>query len=108
HLQIPDLNLLGLHVKLDNCNNGPVTMDVAAIPNGQPGAGLLGQLLSGLLDNQIPLNLANVDLGGLTNSLTPVLNGVLGNLLGGSPGAAPQQSGGGHICDLVNLQLNPI
>jgi hypothetical protein len=107
-LQIPDLNLLGLHVKLDNCNNGPVTVDVAAIPNGQPGGGLLGDLLCGLLDNQIPLNLANVDLGGLTNSLTPVLNGVLGNLLGGSPGAAPQQTGGGHICDLVNLQLNPI
>jgi hypothetical protein len=40
-----DLNLLGLDVHLDNCHNGPVTIDVGA----QPGAGnLLGNLLSGL------------------------------------------------------------
>jgi len=38
-----DLNLLGLEVALDNCNNGPVTIDISA----QPGAGnLLGNLLS--------------------------------------------------------------
>ena len=47
-----DLNLLGLEVRLDNCANGPVTVDIGA----QPGAGnLLGNLLSGLthlLDNQ--------------------------------------------------------
>ena len=46
-----DLNLLGLDVHLDNCANGPVTVDVSA----QPGPGnLLGNLLSavaGLLDN---------------------------------------------------------
>jgi len=40
-----NLNLLGLHVKLDNCNNGPVVVDVTADPNG----GLLGSLLAGLL-----------------------------------------------------------
>jgi len=40
-----DLNLLGLEVHLDNCNNGPVTIDIGT----QPGAGhLLGNLLSGL------------------------------------------------------------
>jgi len=40
-----DLNLLGLTVGLDNCNNGPVTVDITA----QPGSGnLLGNLLSGL------------------------------------------------------------
>jgi hypothetical protein len=40
-----DLNLLGLDVHLDNCNNGPVTIDIAA----QPGPGnLLGNLLGGL------------------------------------------------------------
>jgi hypothetical protein len=40
-----DLNLLGLDVHLDNCANGPVTVDITA----QPGPGnLLGNLLSGL------------------------------------------------------------
>jgi len=45
-----DLNLLGLHVSLDNCNNGPVTVDISA--ESGPGK-LLGNLLSdvaGLLD----------------------------------------------------------
>jgi hypothetical protein len=46
-----DLNLLGLGVHLDNCANGPVTVDVTA----EPGPGnLLGNLLcglTGLLDN---------------------------------------------------------
>jgi len=40
-----DLNLLGLQVHLDNCNNGPVTVDITA----QSGPGnLLGNLLGGL------------------------------------------------------------
>jgi len=40
-----DLNLLGLKVHLDNCADGPVTVDISA----QPGAGnLLGNLISGL------------------------------------------------------------
>jgi hypothetical protein len=40
-----DLNLLGLKVHLDNCANGPVTVDITA----QPGPGkLLGNLLGGL------------------------------------------------------------
>jgi len=40
-----DLNLLGLQVHLDNCAEGPVTVDVTA----EPGAGnLLGNLLCGL------------------------------------------------------------
>jgi len=40
-----DLNLLGLDVHLDNCNNGPVTVDITA--QGGPGK-LLGNLLGGL------------------------------------------------------------
>jgi len=47
-----DLNLLGLNVHLDNCDNGPVTVDITA----QRGPGnLLGNLLSSvahLLDGQ--------------------------------------------------------
>lgn len=40
-----DLNLLGLLVHLDNCANGPVTVDITAVPG--PG-NLLGNLLGGL------------------------------------------------------------
>jgi hypothetical protein len=62
-----DLNLLGLRVELDDCANGPVTVDVRAVP----GAGLLGDLLSGLLCN----------LGGLFNgSLTPPVLAILRNI----------------------------
>jgi hypothetical protein len=46
-----DLNLLGLVVHLDDCNNGPVTVDLSAVAG--PG-NLLGNLLcslAGLLDN---------------------------------------------------------
>jgi hypothetical protein len=39
-----DLSLLGLNVRLDDCDDGPVTIDVNANPEG----GLLGQLLCGL------------------------------------------------------------
>ena len=47
-----DLNLLGLRVELDDCANGPVTIDVTATPGG----GLLGDLLcnlSNLLNNPV-------------------------------------------------------
>jgi len=47
HLELGpvDLNLLGLLIHLDNCNNGPVTVDITA----QSGPGhLLGNLLGGL------------------------------------------------------------
>lgn len=39
-----DLNLLGLRVELDDCSNGPVTVDITADPAG----GLLGDLLCSL------------------------------------------------------------
>ena len=39
-----DLTLLGLRVQLDDCDGGPVTVDITAIPGG----GLLGDLLCGL------------------------------------------------------------
>jgi len=114
-LQIPDLNLLGLHVQLDNCNNGPVTVDVTAIPTGKPGGGLLGDLLcgvSGLLSGTGGLlNLTGTNLTGVTGALTDALNGVLGNLLqNGTPGTGGGNGNGGngqgqHTCDLVNLEI---
>jgi hypothetical protein len=39
-----NLNLLGLNVDLDNCDNGPVVADVYTVP----GEGLLGNLLGGV------------------------------------------------------------
>jgi len=59
-----NLNLLGLLVKLDNCNNGPVTVDVNAISGS---GNLLGNLLASiahLLDT--PNLLANFDRAVLT------------------------------------------
>ena len=41
-----NLNLLGLEVELDDCNNGPVTVDITAIQGG----GVLGDLLCSLSD----------------------------------------------------------
>ena len=67
-----DLNLLGLRVELDNCSNGPVTVDVTADPTG----GLLGNLLCGL---------ANLLNGGNPNTLTALLQNIaslIGALLG--------------------------
>jgi len=69
-----DLNLLGLTVGLDNCHNGPVTVDITA----QPGPGnLLGNLLGSvahLLDNPSSPN-------ALANLLTRISN-ILAGLLG--------------------------
>jgi len=68
-----DLNLLGLNVSLDNCANGPVTVDISA----QSGPGqLLGNLLtsvSHLLDGPAAGN-------ALTNALNRVA-GAINNLL---------------------------
>ena len=67
-----DLNLLGLRVELDDCSNGPVTVDVTADPTG----GLLGNLLCGL---------ANLLNGGNPNTLLTTLRSIaalIGALLG--------------------------
>jgi len=65
-----DLNLLGLDVHLDNCANGPVTVDVTA----QPGPGkLLGNLLCGLshvLDS-------NASTTAILNKLTHIAQEIL-------------------------------
>ena len=64
-----DLNLLGLQVYLDDCDEGPVTIDITAIPGG----GLLGDLLCGLA------NLLNGGVGG--NALKTALNDVAAAIL---------------------------
>jgi len=63
------LNLLGLEVNLDNCANGPVTVDVTA----QPGPGnLLGNLLCNVADL---LNQPNA-----TNAVEALLNTILNDI----------------------------
>jgi hypothetical protein len=64
------LELLGLVVELDDCNNGPVTVDITAVTGRN---NLLGNLLCDLLD------------GGLINigsTLQQILNQILGLLNG--------------------------
>jgi hypothetical protein len=64
-----DLNVLGLDVHLDNCNNGPVTVDIGA----QSGP---GQLLGNLLNSVTHL----LDGSANTNALTNALNRVAGQI----------------------------
>lgn len=69
------LNLLGLEVILDNCDNGPVTVTITAIPGG----GLLGDLLCSLT------NLLNNSGNGTTSAIQQLLwniSRLLGGLLG--------------------------
>jgi hypothetical protein len=51
HLELGPLNLtlLGLNVVLDDCANGPVTLDITAVHGG----GLLGDLLCDLLGHNL-------------------------------------------------------
>jgi len=64
-----DLKLLGLQVHLDNCNNGPVTVDITA----QSGPGnLLGNLLGGLSHL--------LDSSANTNALLNKLNRIAGEI----------------------------
>jgi len=71
HLELGplNLNLLGLEVNLDDCDGGPVTVDITGIRGG----GLLGNLLCGLLHG-----------GGI--SLGDALSNILGAILGRLPG----------------------
>jgi hypothetical protein len=76
-----DLTLLGLHVVLDNCDDGPVQVCVSATA----GEGLLGDLLSGLAGGNL---LGGLDLGGLQD----LLDTILGALGGATPNATAQQT----------------
>jgi len=67
-----DLSLLGLNVSLDNCANGPVTLDITATP----GAGLLGDLLCSLAGN--PLNTLTPPVLQLLRQIIGIIGGLLG------------------------------
>jgi len=104
-----NLNLLGLIVNLDNCNNGPITVDITGDDSG-----LLGQLLCGLAGGL----LGPIDLGGLldildalgaaegltvTGILTDLLNQLFEEILSTTPTPT-----GGHangICPILDLEI---
>lgn len=69
-----DLNLLGLRVQLDNCEGGPVTVRITAIPGA-----LLGDLLCGLarLLQRGSLNQIARQLQAIAGALTDLLGGLL-------------------------------
>jgi len=68
-----NLNLLGLQVNLDNCHNGPITVDISA----QPGPGkLLGNLLNSLshaLDAGVGGNALLAKLNRITNEIASLI-----------------------------------
>jgi hypothetical protein len=67
-----NLNLLGLSVDLDDCDDGPVTIDVTAVPGG----GLLGDLLcglAGLLDGGVGGNALKVALNNVANAINDLV-----------------------------------
>jgi len=92
-----DVPLLGVSVDLDNCHNGPVTVDVTA----HKGEGLLGNLLCGLADG-----LQGVNPSQLLNRLDRLID-RLGDLAGrldqlGDPALARRL---GHLTDQLTHQL---
>lgn len=131
-----DLDLLGLVVELDDCDGGPVVVDIDAIA----GEGLLGDLLCGLaggLLNNVNIgdllgSLSDADFAAVTGAIRDVLNEVLADLLasgvaddngdaGGQQGNRPPHAGNGrpphaqggqaadgHQCDILNLELGAI
>ena len=67
-----ELTLLGLEVILDNCNGGPVTVTITAIPGG----GLLGDLLCSLT-NLLNNNAAPTAIQTLLWQISRLLGGLL-------------------------------
>jgi hypothetical protein len=69
-----DLNLLGLEVAVDDCHNGPVTIDVTAVPAG----GLLGDLLCSLDDLLSGGHADQTAIAALLNQIAAVILALIG------------------------------
>jgi hypothetical protein len=65
-----DLNLLGLMVHLDDCNDGPVTIDITAVPGP-------GNLLGNLLGNLAHLLDSSASGNAIANALNRVADAIL-------------------------------
>jgi len=101
-LEIEKLNILGLVVELNDCDEGPVTVDITA-----DSTTVIGGLLCDLLGGQ-GLNLSLIlDVPGL--DLTGLLNDILGQLVGGLTPAVPgNNDASAAACPLVTLELDAI
>jgi hypothetical protein len=107
-----NLDVLGLVVTLDDCEGGPVTVDITATEEGLVGP-LLCDLAGGLLDPDAILanlldDLTDDQLAVLTGALTQVLNDVLDELLASETATAAQHASGGganHRCDILTLEI---
>jgi hypothetical protein len=104
-----ELDLLGLVVELDDCNGGPVTVDIVGV-EGQ----LLGDVLclvAGLLDDGLDLGTIldglSIEqeaalLGGIADALNVVLDELLmANVLSQEVVAQSHQGG----CDILSLEI---
>lgn len=114
-----NLNVLGLLVDLDNCESGPITVDITADPAG----GLLGELLCSIAGGVMAGDLQTV-----FDALEPsdqetvrvLLEFLLSESLGGSLMDCQMHHGGGddhhsraakkprQICQLLNLEVGAI
>ena len=104
------LDLLGLNVDLDDCEGGPVTVDIigvegdllgdllCSIAGALNGGADLGEVLDGLTDAEL-----DAVLGGLTD----ILNDLLGRLLdaGSTTAAQHVENGDSHVCDILTLEI---
>jgi hypothetical protein len=98
------LNLLGLNVRLDNCQGGPVTVEITATPGG----GLLGNLLGGLTGGKgraLVQQVAGV-LQQITSTHVPLTPATLPSLLTAS--SPPASTAAPADPTILNLTLNPI
>ncbi len=104
-----ELDLLGLVVELDDCNDGPVTVDIFAVEGQGPLGDLLcsvaGALNDGMTLSEILGDMDDDDFELLTTGLADILDAVAGNLIG--TGAAQQASASSHTnrCDILALAI---
>ena len=107
-----NLNLLGLNVKLDNCKNGPVTVNVSAVSG--PG-NLLGNLLTSVSNLLNPATPVGTTLGSLnragSNALTSALTTILNDVTKAKPTAGTATTPAATTpaaTQILDLHLNPI
>jgi len=108
-LEIEYLNILGLVVELNNCHEGPITVDITA----DQGGGLLGDLLCGLLGPNGLLNLNLANIANLEDLVQQVLNHIFDELTGNGTPANPPNTGGSNqaspfACPVLTLELGAI
>jgi hypothetical protein len=102
------LDLLGLMVDLDDCEDGAITVDITAIEEGGPLSDLLcdiaGDLVSGTELEVVLSGLTSVQITTLTVGLRDLLNGIFVDLII----TGISSTGDGHdrsSCDILLLEL---